>query len=301
VINRKVFFDEIRQTVFGGFLEQTQVDGVNACLDYAEGHRLDPRFTCYGLATARHETGGKMQPVRENLNYTTTAQIRKTWPNRFYTDADARPYVKQPKKLAIKVYGGRLGNDPAPSTDGWDYRGDGLPQLTGKANFEKFGVEPGMDLATSVEVMYRGMTLGLFTGRKLSEFFNATVSNAIGARVIINPDKNGVLVARYHEAFLAAYHKAESAFVEDGFASTAKVADDVPVAKSPEALTIGLGTVGGAGSAAAGLATAAVSGISNQWALIAFVVCLIAFMIAAGVGLKLWLSGRLTIAKPATS
>ena len=184
MINRKVFFDEIRQTVFGGFLEQSQVDGVNACLDYADSVGLESRKTCYGLATARHETGGKMQPVRENMNYTTAAQIQKTWPKRFPTMGDALPYVKQPKKLAIKVYGGRLGNAPAPSEDGWTYRGDGLPQLTGKANFDKFGVQPGMDLATSVEVMYRGMGLGLFTGHKLSEYFNETTNNAIGARAI---------------------------------------------------------------------------------------------------------------------
>lgn len=300
MINRKVFFDEIRQTVFAGFLEQTQVDGVTACLDYWDSIRnTDARKLCYGLATARHETDAKMQPVRENMNYTTAAQIKRTWPNRFVMIGDAAPFVRNPKALAIKVYGGRLGNAPAPSEDGWTYRGDGLPQLTGKANFVKFGVKPGMDLKTSVEVMFRGMLLGLFTGHKLDEFFNATVSNAIGARVIINPDKNGQLVARYYEAFLAAYRKAEQAFVEGGFVSAAKVADDVPVTKSGEAITVGLGTAAGVGTAATGLATAAITGISNQWALIAFIACLLAFMLAAGVGLKLWLSGRITIAKAA--
>lgn len=301
MINRKVFFDEIRQTVFGGFLEQTQVDGVNACLDHGEGKQLDARWVCYGLATARHETGGKMQPVRENMNYTKAATIQKTWPSRFPIMGDALPFVKNPKALAIKVYGGRLGNAPAPSEDGWTYRGDGLPQLTGKANFAKFGVEPGMDLVTSVEVMFKGMIYGLFTGRKLADYFNASTSNAIGARAIINPDKNGALVARYYEAFLAAYRKAEQAFVENGTVSAAKVADDIPVAKSGEALSIGLGTAAGVGTAATGLATAAITGIDNQWALVAFGLCLLAFMLAAGVGLKLWLSGRLTIAKAAAA
>lgn len=297
MINRKVFFDEIRQSVFGGFLEQTQVDGVNACLDYAEALKLSPQFTCYGLATARHETGAKMQPVRENLNYTKASTIRKTWPSRFPTDASAQPYVKNPKALAIKVYGGRLGNKPAPSEDGWTYRGDGLPQLTGKENFDKFGVSPGMDLVTSVAVMYRGMMNGWFTGRKLADYFYDRTENPEGARAIINPDKNGPKVAGYYRSFLAAYRKAEQAFVEDGFAPTDKVADDVPVTKSPAAITVGLGTAAGVGTAASGLATAAITGISNQWALIAFIACLVAFMIAGGIGLKLWLSGRLTLAK----
>lgn len=300
MINRKVFFDEIRQSVFGGFLEQTQVDGVNACLDYAELMKLSPQFACYGLATARHETDAKMQPVRENMNYTKASTIRKTWPSRFPTLADAQPYVKNPKALAIKVYGGRLGNAPAPSTDGWDYRGDGLPQLTGKANFDKFGVAPGMDLVTSVAVMYRGMVAGLFTGKRLGDYFGPNQSMPVAARAIINPDKNGELVAGYYRAFLTAWQKAETAFVEGGAAPVDKVADDVPVAKSPDALTVGGLSIAGAGTAATGLATAAITGISNQWALIAFGMVLLAFLIAGGVGLKLWLSGRLTIAKAAS-
>lgn len=41
---------------------------------------LDNRRLAYMLATAFHETGGKMQPLRENMNYTSSAQIEKTWP-----------------------------------------------------------------------------------------------------------------------------------------------------------------------------------------------------------------------------
>ena len=297
MINRKVFFDEIRQSVFGGFLEQKQVDGVNAILDYAERMGTPEKHTCYALATARHETNAAMQPVRENLNYTSASRIRKTWPSRFPTDDSARPYVKQPKALAIKVYGGRLGNAPYPSEDGWTYRGDGLPQLTGKANFDKFGVDPGMDLKTSVSVMFRGMTAGLFTGKKLSDYFSGAQDDPVGARAIINPDKNGGLVAGYYRAFRDAYRKASQAFIEGGFATTDKVADDVPVAKSKEAITVGGAAAGGVITAAGAAATAAIGGIDNQWALIAFGMVLVLLLICIGVGVKLWLSGRLTIAK----
>lgn len=299
---RKVFYDKVRESVFGGFLEQSQVEGLEAVLDYWESMRLaDQRWLAYGLATDRHETGAKMQPVRENMNYTTIAQIRKTWPSRFPTDESARPYVKNPKALAIKVYGGRMGNDPAPSTDGWDYRGDGLPQLTGKEMFLKFGVQPGMDLATSVEVMFKGMIGGLFTGRKLSEFFNASTENPEGARAIINPDSNGPKVANYYRAFLAALKAAAQAYDATDELGThpapAQVADDVPVTKSGAALTVGGTTAAGLLTAGGAAATASISGISNQWSLIAFAIVMVTLLISGGVGIWLWQSGRLTIAK----
>lgn len=302
---RKTFYDKVRASVFGGFLEQSQVAGMEAVLDQWDaltaGNKTDLRHLAYMLATDRHETGARMQPVRENLNYTTAAQIRKTWPSRFVTDADAQPYVRNSKALAIKVYGGRLGNAPAPSEDGWTYRGDGLPQITGKENFAKFGVEPGMDLATSVEVMFTGMMRGLFTGRKLSDYFSTVKDDPVGARAIINPDKNGELVAGYHRAFLAALKAAQSDYnTADDIhpdPSPKQVADDVTVMQSGAALTVGTATVGGIGTAALGLVGTSVAGIGNQWALIAFGMVLVSLLIAGGVGLKLWLSGKLTIAK----
>jgi hypothetical protein len=57
----------------------------------------------------------------------------------------ARDYVRQPKKLAILVYGGRLGNAKGPSTDGWDYRGGGMMQTTGRTNYKKVGFEDNPD------------------------------------------------------------------------------------------------------------------------------------------------------------
>lgn len=297
-INRTVFFADIRQTVFGGFLEQSQVDGVTAVLDEWEARGLrDPRWLDYMLAIDRHETGAKMQPVREDLHYKSAERIREVWPSRFPTVASARPYVKNARALAIKVYGGRLGNAPAPSSDGWDYRGDGLPQLTGKGNFAKFGVKPGMDLKTSVRVMFDGMIGGLFTGRRLSEFFSATADSPAAARAIVNPDGNGELVAGYYRAFQNARRKAESAFVEGGHAPSAPVADDVPVTRSGAAITVGAAAGAGCITAGGAAATAAVSGINNQWALIAFGMVLLFLLICGGVGLRLWLTGRLTIAR----
>lgn len=75
--------------------------------------------------------------LEENLNYS-AQRLTKVWPKRFPTIAAASPYAHNPKKLAIKTYGGRLGNNPAPSEDGWLYRGQGLKQTTGEENTRRF-------------------------------------------------------------------------------------------------------------------------------------------------------------------
>ncbi len=129
-------------------------------------------YTAYVLATAFHETGGKMQPVEENLNYTSAARIRQVWPSRFSTVQSAQPYVRNPQALANKVYGGRMGNTGA--NDGWIYRGRALAQITGKDNYKKYGLgdnpDAALEMATAVRILFDGMINGKFTGKRLADF-----------------------------------------------------------------------------------------------------------------------------------
>ena len=86
------------------------------------------------LAQTAHESQW-FQRTEENLTYSTPEMIRKVWPFRFPTLADARPFVREPVKLANRVYALRNGNGDEHSGDGWRYRGRGLIQLTGKTNY----------------------------------------------------------------------------------------------------------------------------------------------------------------------
>lgn len=74
----------------------------------------------------------KLTHLEENLNYTTLAALKRSYGKRMEGRTDL---LRNPKGLAIVAYGGRLGNAKAPSTDGWDYRGSGLIQTTGRTNF----------------------------------------------------------------------------------------------------------------------------------------------------------------------
>lgn len=200
------FFDSVRP-LFGGRLNQHQVDGMKATIAYYDSLGLDDLDQlAYILATGFHEA--KFEPVRENLNYTTAARIRRVWPSRFKTEAAAKPYVRNPQALAEKVYGGRLGNR-LPG-DGWRYRGGGWPQLTGRENYAKFGLDTNPDAILkpeqSARVLVSGMVLGKFTSKKLSDYVGHGKRDFVNARAVVNDDvkANGEKIAEYAETFRAA-------------------------------------------------------------------------------------------------
>lgn len=73
--------------------------------------------------------------LEENLFYTTPERIRQVFPSRVASMADAARLVRNPKALANCVYAGKIGNGNEASGDGFRFRGRGLKQLTGRANY----------------------------------------------------------------------------------------------------------------------------------------------------------------------
>ena len=84
------------------------------------------------LAQTAHESGG-YRAIKENLNYK-AASLRKVFPKYFPTDELAAQYANKGEMIANRVYGGRMGNGPEETGDGYKYCGRGLIQLTGKDN-----------------------------------------------------------------------------------------------------------------------------------------------------------------------
>jgi putative chitinase len=81
--------------------------------------------------------------LEENLNYTTPARIAAIWPRLI---PRAAALVRNPPALANAAYAGKNGNGDESSGDGWRYRGRGLIQLTGRANYAAAGSGIGEDL-----------------------------------------------------------------------------------------------------------------------------------------------------------
>jgi putative chitinase len=94
-----------------------------------------PRVAAF-LAQTAHESGG-YKALKENLNYRAET-LMKVWPRYFPNIDVARQYAQQPERIANRAYGGRMGNGPEASGDGFRYCGRGLIQLTGKDNYTRF-------------------------------------------------------------------------------------------------------------------------------------------------------------------
>ncbi len=96
------------------------------------------------IAQCANETGGFTTFV-ENLNYRADRLVA-IWP-RHFTPALARACAGKPVEIASRAYGGRMGNADWPSTDGFDFRGRGMLQLTGRDNYAAADKRLGIGLA----------------------------------------------------------------------------------------------------------------------------------------------------------
>lgn len=86
------------------------------------------------VAQCRVESAG-FTMLEESLWYRTPERIRQVFPSRVPSLQVAAQLTKNPQGLANLVYANRLGNGDVASGDGWRYRGRGLKQLTGRANY----------------------------------------------------------------------------------------------------------------------------------------------------------------------
>ena len=95
------------------------------------------------------ECGAGLEVV-ENLNYSAQG-LMNTWPSRF-DPAKAAAFAHDQQKIANEVYGGRMGNRPG-TDDGWNYRGRGGSQVTGRDGYEALGWKVGLNLINEPELV----------------------------------------------------------------------------------------------------------------------------------------------------
>jgi putative chitinase len=182
MIDRKKFFDEVRESLFNGVLSQRQVDGMNYLLDVWERLFAERpvEWLAYALATVFHETAYTMVPLEE------------------YGRGEG------------KEYGEVTGHHHQA------YYGRGHVQLTWEENYikgeenlaERYGIVAPLhqyphrmlEYETSALVLYDGMIHGWFTGVGLPDFFDQDKEDPYNARKIVNAlDKADLIKGYYYE------------------------------------------------------------------------------------------------------
>lgn len=109
-----------------------------------------PLLVAHVMAQISHECGAG-HDVIENLNYS-PQRMHQIWPSRFPTIDSALPYAHNPQKLANKVYNGRMGNKVG-SDDGWNFRGRGGSQTTGREGYERVKKQTGLDVVGKPDIL----------------------------------------------------------------------------------------------------------------------------------------------------
>lgn len=97
---------------------------------------------CHWLGQLHVESMGFTR-LEENLHYS-AGRLVAVWPNHFPAIESAEAVAGNPEATANAVYGGRMGN--TEPDDGWTYRGRGLIQITGRANYAAASQWSGLDL-----------------------------------------------------------------------------------------------------------------------------------------------------------
>ena len=164
---------------------------VDALNEAFERFQIDTPSRIAGfMGQAMHETGG-LRVLTENLNYHMNA-LMKVWPKRFKDIDTAAQYHRQPEKIANYVYANRMGNGDPASGDGWKYRGRGIFQLTGKANYEAAGKALGVDLLADPDQVTQPRMAALTAGwywdqNRMNELADKGNFDALGRVVNIGP------------------------------------------------------------------------------------------------------------------
>lgn len=183
-MRKATFYDLVRENVFDGSLDQGQVEGMEVLLDEGTQRGLPVEFVAYVLATTAWETNWTMQPVAEAYWIENAEEWRR-------------------KNLRYYPFYGR-----------------GDVQLTWKRNYKRMGKhinvplvkdpDLAMEQKIAAEVIYEGMTKGMFTGKRLANYLSKDGRfNARKARRIVNGMDKAGKIANIHAEFMNALLQAE--------------------------------------------------------------------------------------------
>lgn len=192
MINTSIFFEEISKKLFKHTLTDPQRINISCCIEEFEKRGLkDLRFLAYILATIYHETGATMEPIEEiGKGRRKPYGMHLKYDNTVYTDT-------------MNIFYGR-----GHTQNTWYENYKALTRaakLIGKPELDFFNhPELLLQVEPSIWATFYSMIRGLYTGKRLSQYFNEKVDDPEGARWIINRQDKAKEISEYHRIFLSA-------------------------------------------------------------------------------------------------
>lgn len=185
MINRQKTYENIKREFGLKSISQKQVDGFEAIFNEWELRKLtDLHWLYYILSTIWHEVGGTMQPIEEIGKGKGLRYGKRVWfDGRIYTDI---PHIFYGRGLTQNTWRDIYLKLTKANIKGWDFVNH--PELL-------------LTMECSVWATFHAMTTGLYTGRKLIHYFNDNITDAIGARKIINGKDKAEKIAEYWGKF----------------------------------------------------------------------------------------------------
>ncbi len=193
-----------------------------------------PNLVAHVMAQISHECRAGRNVV-ENMNYT-AQRMMQVWPSRFPTLASAQLYAGNPRALANKVYNGRMGNRTG-SDDGWNFRGRGGAQTTGREGYQRVKTATGLDVIAQPELL---IAPAHFLNCAVSDFINcgclpfAKADDVVGVTRRLN---GGTIGLAERKVWLATWKRALDAQPTPAIASPPR-APELPAAKTSTVASI---------------------------------------------------------------
>lgn len=204
-MNRKAFFDALRGgALFPHGLTAEQVRGCEALLNSLMRNKIaNPHHAAHVFAHVFHETGSYMLPIKETV---------------FPAHKDKNPSDAEViRRLNAAFAKGQMTWVTTPYWRDGAF-GRGPIQITHWANYDKMGKRLGVDLRRNpslaldpdigADIAVVGMSEGMFTGKKLSDYSFPTALSAAPdkhpRRIVNGKDGTDSKIKGYHLAFYAA-------------------------------------------------------------------------------------------------
>ena len=173
--NAAAFFNQVRQSCFGGSLKQSQVDGINTIGEYLmemDVPNMKLELAAYLFATFQWETASTMRPIEE---YGGKKARYAPWYGRGYVQLTWESnYRKQQDKLRAHPL----------REQGVPYRVHDDPNLA-------------LNPHTSALISIYGCLDGDFTGKKLSDYIKPGSVDYVNARRVVNGTDRANEIADY--------------------------------------------------------------------------------------------------------